>query len=200
MLILGLNTATSITQIALVQENKIIAENSWKSEQNESEKLLPELTKLLRKADKKWKDINKIAVIQGPGPFTALRVSIAVANALAYALNIPIIGVPTVDYWKYRFDGDFMLNAGLNRVYFKEELIVFDEVVKKLEPSAKISGHLKENQIEKLTEKGIKWIPEEDLLSLGKFISNMKKYEEKSLIKPLYFAPPHITKSEKLYK
>ncbi len=201
MLVLGINTATSITQIALVEDEKILAEKSWISEQNESEKLLPELQKILNENGKIWRDLEKLAVIQGPGPFTALRVSIAIANALSYGLKIPIIGVPVVDYWKYRFDSDFILYAGLNRVHFKGNLKNFDDVLEKIEPDLKVSGHLRENQIEALTEKGAKWVDEKELPTFGSFISDLKKdYEEESLIEPLYFAPPHITKSKKAYK
>jgi len=201
MLVLGVNTATSISQIALVEHEVILTENSWISEQNESEKLLPELQKMLTESGKTWKDLEKLVVIQGPGPFTALRVSIAVVNALSYGLKIPIIGIPVVDYWKYRLDGDFVLYAGLNRVHFRGNLESFDDVLEKIRPNAKFSGHLKENQIKALTKRGAKWIDENELPTFGSFISSLKEdYEEKSLIEPQYFAPPHITKSKKAYK
>lgn len=201
MLVLGVNTATSISQIALVENGTVVAENSWPSEQNESEKLLPGVQKMLTGSGKTWQDLDKLIVIQGPGPFTALRVSIAAVNALSYGLKIPVTGIPVVDYWKYRFNGDFIIYAGLNRVYFRGNLKDFDDVLEKIEPKTKISGHIKENQIEALTEKGVTWIDEKNLPTLGDFIVNLKKnYEEKSLVEPLYFAPPHITKSSKAYK
>lgn len=201
MLKLGVNTATSISQIALTDDDSIIAEKSWMSEQNESEKLLPELQELLNKNGKTWEDIDKLVVIKGPGPFTALRVSIAAFNALSYGLGIPMLGIPVVDYWKYRFDGDFILYAGLNRVYFKDSLVSFDQVLNEIEPATEISGHIREKQIKELEEKGAKWIDEEKLPTLGSFMIDLKNdYEEKSLIEPLYFAEPHITKSKKAYK
>lgn len=195
MIILGLNTATNISQIALVQNSEILAEDSWKSEQNEAETLLPNIKKLLEKANIEWKDVGKIAVIKGPGPFTALRVSIAVANSLAYGLNLPIWGVPVQDYWKYRHNGSFVLQAGLNRVFYNDELIEFDD----LDVEGEITGHLKPIQIEKLQEKGINFKNEEKLPTLGEFLSKAD-YKDEKLIKPEYFAPPNITKSHKNYK
>jgi len=195
MIILGLNTATNISQIALVKNSEILAEDSWKSEQNEADTLLPNIKKLLEKAKIEWSDLGRIAVIKGPGPFTALRVSIAVANTLAYGLNLPIWGVPVQDYWKYRYNGPFVLQAGLNRVFYDETLIDFDD----LEVESEITGHLKLIQIEKIEQKGIKFIQEEDLPSLGEFLIQAE-YKDEKLVQPEYFAPPTITKSYKNYK
>jgi tRNA threonylcarbamoyl adenosine modification protein YeaZ len=200
MIILGLNTATNLSQIAIVKNREVLAENSWKSEQNEAETLLPNIKKLLKKAQLDWKDIDKIAVIKGPGPFTALRVSIAVANGIAYALNIPIWGIPIQDYWQNAFEGDFVLQAGLNRVYYKGKLIDFDEFLHNAE--GKITGHIKESQIVRLKAKNVEFLSEE-LLSKSGLLSNLLKtvnYKDEKMIKPEYFAPPTITKSIKLYK
>ena len=195
MIILGLNTATNLSQIALVKNGEILAEDVWKSEQNEAETLLPNIKKLLKQAGIDWKDVDKIAVIKGPGPFTALRVSIAVANTLAYGLNLPIWGIPVQDYWKYRHNGVFVLQAGLNRVFYNKKLIDFDD----LDVKGEITGHLKSIQIEKLAQEGIKFIKEEDLSTLGEFLAQAD-YKDEKIIKPEYFAPPTITKSHKNYK
>lgn len=201
MLILGLNTATSISQIALISDDKVLVENSWKAERNESEKLLPELQKLLDKTGKKWKDLDKLVVVQGPGPFTALRVSIAVANALAYGLSIPVIGVHVVDYWKTRFDGAFALYAGQNKVYYQGALAEFDDMINSIEPGMEMSGVLSTDQMEKIKEANIQWIDEEKLTSLGSVMSEvLSTNKESTTIKPLYFAKPNITKSTKSYK
>ncbi|MFC1599542.1 tRNA (adenosine(37)-N6)-threonylcarbamoyltransferase complex dimerization subunit type 1 TsaB [Patescibacteria group bacterium] len=195
MIILGLNTATNISQIALIKNGEILAEDSWKSEQNEAETLLPNIKKLLEKAKIQWSDVDKIAVIKGPGPFTALRISIAVANTLAYGLNLPIWGIPVQDYWEYRTNGPFVLQAGLNRIFYNEKLIDFDD----LDVKGEISGHLKPIQIEKLEQKGVKFKNEEELQTLGEFLTQAD-YKDEKLIKPEYFAPPTITKSHKNYK
>lgn len=195
MIILGLNTATNLSQIALIKKGEVLAENFWRSEQNEAETLLPNIKKLLKEAKLNWEDVDKMAVIKGPGPFTALRVSVAVANSIAYALNIPIWGIPVQDYWKFRFDGDFVLQAGLNRVFFNNKIIEFDD----LDISGEVTGHLKSIQIEKLLEKGIRYISEEELPTLGEFLKQAD-YKDEKIIQPEYFAPPNITKSHKNYK
>lgn len=202
MIILGLNTATNLSQIAIVKNHEVLAEDSWKSEQNEAETLLPNIKKLLKKAQLDWKNIDKIAVIKGPGPFTALRVSIAVANGIAYALNIPIWGIPVFDYWQSAFEGDYVLQAGLNRVYYKNYPVIFDEFLRSIKPGAKITGHLKESQVAQLKAKKVEFVSEE-LLSKSGLLSNLLKkarYKDEKMVKPEYFAPPTITKSTKSYK
>lgn len=52
--------------------------------------VLPLIDKLLKKNKIKTTDINEIEVTTGPGSFTGLRVGVSIANALAYALKIPI--------------------------------------------------------------------------------------------------------------
>ncbi|MFA4880173.1 MAG: tRNA (adenosine(37)-N6)-threonylcarbamoyltransferase complex dimerization subunit type 1 TsaB [Candidatus Doudnabacteria bacterium] len=61
--------------------------------QNHSEKLLPAVEKLLSKNKLTLKDLKGIGVVRGPGSFTGVRVGVACANALGFALNIPIMGV-----------------------------------------------------------------------------------------------------------
>lgn len=60
--------------------------------QEKSQRLLPFIDELLRKEDKKFKDITEIEVNTGPGSFTGLRVGVSVANTLGWALGVPVNG------------------------------------------------------------------------------------------------------------
>lgn len=55
---------------------------------------------LLRDAELSTQDLERIACITGPGGFTSLRVGVALANALAWALNIPLAGIHASDLWR----------------------------------------------------------------------------------------------------
>lgn len=57
-----------------------------------SQVILPQITKILKKNKKKLSDLTTIEVNVGPGSYTGLRVGLAVANALAWALKLPING------------------------------------------------------------------------------------------------------------
>ncbi len=58
-----------------------------------SEKLLPEIKKFFKKQKIDSANLKKIAVVTGPGGFSKVRTGVAVANALAFGLKIPLIGL-----------------------------------------------------------------------------------------------------------
>ena len=62
------------------------------AKQEKAQKLLSVIDKLLSKKRRKITDIKEIEVNAGPGSFTGLRVGISVANALGWALGIPVNG------------------------------------------------------------------------------------------------------------
>jgi tRNA threonylcarbamoyl adenosine modification protein YeaZ len=82
-------------KLALGQDDVLIAKKIIKAKYKQSEKLLIEIDKILRKVQGTV-DLSKlksIVVVNGPGPFTATRIGVATANALSYALKIPIAGI-----------------------------------------------------------------------------------------------------------
>lgn len=73
-----------------------------------SQILLPMIVKILKKQKAAMTDISEIKVNTGPGSFTGTRVGVAVANALGFALNIPVNGkkgkIVLPKYEKSKFD------------------------------------------------------------------------------------------------
>ena len=73
-----------------------------------SQVLLPMIAEILRQNNKKFSDLSSIEVNPGPGSFTGTRVGVAIANAIGFALNIPVNGkrgkivIPV--YEKSKFD------------------------------------------------------------------------------------------------
>lgn len=96
-MILSLDTATLVSSVALVSNEKLIAELTIQTKKTHSEMLMPHIEKILRLAGVKKTDLKLVAVSIGPGSFTGLRIGLATAKALAYALAIPLIGVSTLE-------------------------------------------------------------------------------------------------------
>jgi len=92
-MLLYLDTTTDSAEIALHAKKKIIARNSWVTERNLSQELLPRIDKLLKRAEIALCDLKGIAILPGPGDFTNLRVGLSTANALAFALKIPLYAI-----------------------------------------------------------------------------------------------------------
>lgn len=101
MPILAIETATLVSSVALATENTLLAEITLQTKQTHSELLMPHIAKILTMAGINKADLKAIAVSNGPGSFTGLRIGLATAKALAYALKIPIIGVPSLESLAY---------------------------------------------------------------------------------------------------
>lgn len=96
MPILAIDTSTLVSSVALATGEKVVAELTLHTRKTHSERLMPHIGELLAMAEVGKQDITAVAVSIGPGSFTGLRIGLATAKALAYALGIPLVGVPTL--------------------------------------------------------------------------------------------------------
>ena len=88
-----IDTSEEIVKIGLADSSgRSIEKDSWSSKYNESEVLLKRIDSLLDLANVKMPEVKKVVVCSGPGSYTALRVGISSANAIAYSLNLPVVG------------------------------------------------------------------------------------------------------------
>lgn len=89
---LYINTADrKIIEVALKKDGKIVDQTADENEYG-SQALLPLITKLFDRTKMDFKDLYAIEVNPGPGSFTGLRVGASVAQALGFALHIPVNG------------------------------------------------------------------------------------------------------------
>ncbi|MFA5131019.1 MAG: tRNA (adenosine(37)-N6)-threonylcarbamoyltransferase complex dimerization subunit type 1 TsaB [Patescibacteria group bacterium] len=91
--------------IALRSAEKIIASKKISAPRQQSEKLLPGIERLLNSKKIKLSQLTKIVVASHGGSFTALRIGVITANALAYALKIPVEAEPKTLIKNKKFSG-----------------------------------------------------------------------------------------------
>ncbi len=93
-LILFIDTA-SATEIVLALKSggKFLAKKKFLAPKKQAEKLLPAIEKLLLKNYFQLKDLSGIEVVNRGGTFTSLRIGVLTANALAFALKIPVLAI-----------------------------------------------------------------------------------------------------------
>ena len=96
MPILAIDTATLVSSVAIATPDTLVAELTIQTRKTHSERLMPHIASLLAMAEISQTSLKAVAVSIGPGSFTGLRIGLATAKALGYALNIPLIGVPTL--------------------------------------------------------------------------------------------------------
>jgi tRNA threonylcarbamoyladenosine biosynthesis protein TsaB len=97
MRVLAIDTATPAASAALVENQQILAECMLQGQKNHSERLLQIIDRLFDWTGIARETIDMLAVSVGPGSFTGLRVGISTAQGLAFALDRPLAGVPTLE-------------------------------------------------------------------------------------------------------
>ena len=97
MVVLGIETAQDICGVAFADENGLVAEKNVHGKNTHSELIFGLIEELLKKSGVNFKSIKGIAVSIGPGSYTGLRIGLSAAKGLAYGLNIPLAGIPTLD-------------------------------------------------------------------------------------------------------
>jgi tRNA threonylcarbamoyladenosine biosynthesis protein TsaB len=121
-MILAVDTSTRLISIALHSGTRLLAEHSWHSSNQHSVELSPAIETMLDKAGISSAELTALAVAQGPGSFTGLRIGISVAKAMAMALQLPLVAVPTFDIVAYAtpyFKGSLYVavQAGRGRIH-----------------------------------------------------------------------------------
>ncbi|MGH9272826.1 MAG: tRNA (adenosine(37)-N6)-threonylcarbamoyltransferase complex dimerization subunit type 1 TsaB [Ilumatobacteraceae bacterium] len=102
MLILGIETATEQVSVALGGHEGVIALFEVARGRRHAETLIPAIDFVCAQADIGLDEVGLVAVDVGPGLFTGMRVGLAAAKALAFALRVPMIGIPSLDLLAFR--------------------------------------------------------------------------------------------------
>lgn len=99
--ILAFDSANESISVALgeIIDGKItyLAGTEVKAHRASNQMLLPEIEKLLEKTKVKREQISSVCVGRGPGSFTGVRIALATAKGIATALELPIIGINTLE-------------------------------------------------------------------------------------------------------
>lgn len=100
MRILAIETSAAAGSLAVVDETGALLEVQLPATERNAKTLAPALERLLDETGRE--QLDGVAVSIGPGSFTGLRVGIATAKTLGWALNLPIAGVPTLEAIAYQ--------------------------------------------------------------------------------------------------
>ena len=92
MLTLAFDTATSVATSALVADGKVLGERA-----SRAVRVLADAEELLEHAGAEPREVSRLVVGTGPGSFTGVRMGLAAARALAFALDLQLAGVSTLD-------------------------------------------------------------------------------------------------------
>lgn len=94
---LGICSVTNALSLAVVDQNKILGEVYFNQSHVLSEKIVSYLDHLFSSIDDSISSLSGISVTTGPGAFTPIRVGITTAKIIAQFLEIPIVGLDSLD-------------------------------------------------------------------------------------------------------
>ena len=122
MRVLAIDSSGLTATVAVVEEDRTMAEYTIDYKKTHSQTLLPMIDEVVKMTDLDLATVDAIAVAGGPGSFTGLRIGSATAKGLGLALNKPLIHIPTVDGLAYQVYGckDIIcpiMDARRNQVY-----------------------------------------------------------------------------------
>ncbi len=96
MIWLGIDTSNVPLSIAVVQDHKLLVEWTSSVKVTHSVGAMPAVEEALKHANIKPKEIGAIAVAEGPGSYTGVRIGVTIAKTMAWTLKIPLVGVSSL--------------------------------------------------------------------------------------------------------
>lgn len=123
MKILAIDSSGLVATVALLCDDVLVGEYTIHNKKTHSQTLLPMIQNMMAMAGVEPKELDAIAVAEGPGSFTGLRIGAATAKGVAQALDIPIVAVPTLEGLAYNLCGSDalvcpLMDARRSQVYY----------------------------------------------------------------------------------
>lgn len=97
MLILAFDTSTPAVTVAVLDDGEVVGSRGQIDARRHGEVLAPSIDGAIADAGRALSDLDAVAVGNGPGPYTGLRIGLVTARALAHALGVPAYGICSLD-------------------------------------------------------------------------------------------------------
>ena len=96
-MLLAIDTSTRWIGLGVYDGSLMAGEMLWQTQNHHTVELAPAVEDLLKRCGVDKKDLKALAVALGPGSFTSLRIGLALVKGLSMGLNVPVVGVPSLD-------------------------------------------------------------------------------------------------------
>ena len=97
MIVLALDTSGPVASVAVADETRIRYEACAANQLKHSESIMPMVEEALCRSGVTLQQLNLLAVTAGPGSFTGIRIGVTAVKAMAHALNIPCLGLSSLE-------------------------------------------------------------------------------------------------------
>ena len=106
MLILAFETSAKAASVALLDGNKLLGESYQNTGMTHSQTLMVMAEDLLKTAGKTAREVTAVAVAEGPGSFTGIRIGMAAVKGFALAQDKPCAGISTLEAGAWGYEGE----------------------------------------------------------------------------------------------
>lgn len=94
---LAMDTSNDAMGVAIINDQEVVGEYVTNTKKNHSVRLMPAIHRLMEDVKIKPQQLEKIIVASGPGSYTGVRIAATTAKTMAYTLNIPLVGVSSLE-------------------------------------------------------------------------------------------------------
>lgn len=161
MKILGIDSSAKSASAAITENGKIISSVYTNTGLTHSQTLMPMVDEVLKASGSELNEIGLIAVNNGPGSFTGIRIGVAAAKGMSDASGIPCVGISTLESMAYNFVGikDSIICAAMdarcNQVY---------------------------TALFQITDDGVQRLTEDEAISITELDKRLKKYGKTKIL------------------
>ena len=146
MFTLLLDSSSAYLNVGFMKDGKLFCYSSYESWQTQSEKMVPEIDKLMNEYGISRNDIVSIVTAVGPGSYTGVRIALTIAKIMSLSLNVPIYPVSSLRILKNgKIPSICLINARSGRSYFAvyegEKTIVPDSILRNEDVIKYINEH-----------------------------------------------------------
>lgn len=97
MNVLAIDTSNQILGVAILSDGLLLGEVVTNIKKNHSVRLMPAINQLMQDVSMTPDQLDKIVAAKGPGSYTGVRIGLTTAKSMAWALNIPVVGVSSLE-------------------------------------------------------------------------------------------------------
>ncbi|PYZ96330.1 tRNA (adenosine(37)-N6)-threonylcarbamoyltransferase complex dimerization subunit type 1 TsaB [Alteribacter lacisalsi] len=97
MNVLAIDTSTYVMTVAVFRDGRPAGELTTHLKKNHSLRLMPGIRAVMAEADMVPDELDRIAVAEGPGSYTGVRIGVTTAKTMAWSLGIPVVGVSSLE-------------------------------------------------------------------------------------------------------
>ena len=215
-LIVNIETSTKVCGVSIAFNGKLIAQKESKEGNSHAANLAPFIDELMKANKLSYNELSAIAISEGPGSYTGLRIGTSTAKGLCYALDIPLIAISTLEsmaaFAKSIYPNDFngiyrpMIDARRMEVYsqaFDSDLNPLDEIKAIIIDENSFKDKLKDTEIlffgdgaekcmETINHKNAILFDQAEASALGMLGLSYGKYLQKDFADVAYFEPFYL--------